>query len=205
MEIVAKIDEDLFKKAIEIQIADIIANTVSGEVENNVGDLVEKSLEEKLSCIEEYISIPDLSQRVVDDMDYDNIADEVYNRVDMSDLARDVTDYLDDPDVEDKAHNLLEAYTPGNGCSLGNSFTRAIKDAIEYLLETDSHFVNCMRLAMIDVKKAKIVEDHLASHVEYQNFLRAKAEQKAAAEKIRLEEVNKLTSNPYVNSNQQSA
>ena len=155
--------------------------------------------------IEQYVDIPDLADQVIDRLEYDSIADEVYNRIDMSDLARDVSDYLDEPNVEDKAHNLLDSYDPGNTCSLGKAFTDAIKNALEYLFETGASFVNSMRLAMLDVKKAKMVEDYLSSHLEYQNFLRAKAEQKAEAERARLEQLNKPTSNLYNNPNQQSA
>lgn len=215
MEIKVNINEESFKEAIGKEIANIIEETVSNEIENNVGDLIEKTLEEKLSDIESYVDMQDLSDKVQDNIDIDHIFDLVNDRLDLHDLARDLRDYIDiDFDAASEANDLLSSYTPGNGCSLGNAFTEAIRDGVVYLLQSDSLFVDKLKHAMISYNdKDALVENYLNNHMEYQQFLRekrrAEAERKAAEEALKnqqqTQQYSQFNSTATIQHNQQSA
>lgn len=212
MEITVNINEEAFKSAVQNEIANIIEETVTKEIENNVGDLVESTLEEKLSDIESYVDIPDLVDKIEDRLNYDEITDNVYDRIDLSDLASSVSDYMDDTDVEDKAQSLLNSYDPGNSCSLGRSFTEAIKSGIEYLLESDPFFRENVLLSILNIDKNEIVQSNLRSNFQYQNFLRDQEEKRIEQEKARieaynrsLEEKNSAQATNNIINNQQSA
>lgn len=84
-----------------------------------------------------------LSSKVIEEMDESELASKVQENLDYYDLGRSLREYMDIPDeinIDQEAKSLLESYTPGNSCSLGDEFTRALSRGFLYLLEKDLDF-----------------------------------------------------------------
>ena len=83
-------------------------------------------------------------ENVTIDIDYEAIqvlTDEIAEKLDLDDeIDERINRYMETFDVEEyisydtAAQNLLEQYHPGNGCSLGESFTSAVENAFAYLI-----------------------------------------------------------------------
>jgi hypothetical protein len=91
----------------------------------------------------EELDVDVVADLVKSEMDYDQIIDEVKSNIDPFDLWLEMESYADDR-TADVVGNLLNQYSPGNGCSTGNAFTNAVKESILFLMKDDIEFQNEM-------------------------------------------------------------
>lgn len=111
--------------------------------ENVLGTM---DMKEFASEVSEYIDMTELAKNVSYNIDLSDLAYDVKQYMDMDDLASSVQEHLDIAEtISDEAYSLLGNYSPGNGCSLGDAFTDAIKNAIEYLIRNNDDVINKIR------------------------------------------------------------
>lgn len=82
------------------------------------------------------IDMDDLASNVKDSLDMEDLASDVKDYIDMDDLASDVRSNMDIESVEDKVTNMLEQYDVLNGCETAKLATEVIIEAIRYDIMT---------------------------------------------------------------------
>ena len=126
-------DSDNLTESVET----VIANTDFDEIITNWMD-------DNFS-FSEYLEKEDLK----DYIDYDDLADNI-------DIDFKLRDAISDHNFGDEAQALLDSYNPSTSCSLGQSFTDSIQQAIEYLLET-TDLSTRIEQSIIENKQSEII------------------------------------------------
>ena len=106
----------------------IPVNQLSGFTAIDYKKVTEKVLEE--------IDIDDLASNVKNSIDMDDLASDVKDYIDMDDLASDVRNNMDVESVEDKVAYMLEQYDVLNPCETAKLATEVIIEAIRYDIMT---------------------------------------------------------------------
>lgn len=135
---------------------------------------------EKLSSILEESLKDSLAESIKNDIEHeidvdDNISNWMDYNFDVEDHLRNVNinDYIDtesleipEVDIESEARNLLENYSPVNGCGTGESFTNAVEKAVRYLLLKEDSFVENIANALEKRIEKQKKEEMKASIIE---------------------------------------
>ena len=135
---------------------------------------------EKLSSILEESLKDSLAESIKNDIEHeidvdDNISNWMDYNFDVEDHLRNVNinDYIDtesleipEVDIESEARNLLENYSPVNGCGTGEAFTNAVEKAVRYLLLKEDSFVENIANALEKRIEKQKKEEMKASIIE---------------------------------------
>ena len=143
--------------------------------------LSEDAIEKLVEQVTDNMDLGDEVRAIIDDYDFsdldlsDNVDSYLNYNVDFKTYVTDelenidIAQYIDadNIDVEGAARNLLDSYSPINGCGTGQAFTEAIEKAVRYLLLKNEDFVDNIANALEkriekqkkDEMKASIMEE----------------------------------------------
>ena len=143
--------------------------------------LSEDAIEKLVEQVTDNMDLGDEVRAIIDDYDFsdldlsDNVDSYLTYNVDFKSYVTDelenidISQYIDadNIDVEGAARNLLDSYSPINGCGTGQAFTEAIEKAVRYLLLKNEDFVDNIANALEkriekqkkDEMKASIIEE----------------------------------------------
>lgn len=147
-----------------------LSKIVSSELSDNLIDTLKDDLEENLNIenkindwADEYLD--DRVESVIENSNWfsEAIRDEVVCKIEDMDLK----DYIDidiDTDYDTVALNLLEQYSPLTNCATASAFTKAVKDAIRFMLLKDMDLVSDIKKAL-DRQKMKEITDEIRGSI----------------------------------------